>query len=60
MRIAVSVETNNELESVVAHHFGRCPFFAIIDIQHWCQCDIPSSALQIEPMNFSYGYMSVS
>jgi predicted Fe-Mo cluster-binding NifX family protein len=33
MRIAVSVETNNELESVVAHHFGRCPFFAIVDIE---------------------------
>ena len=32
MRIAVSVETNNELESVVAHHFGRCPFFALVDI----------------------------
>jgi len=32
MRIAVSVETNNELESVVAHHFGRCPFFAIVDL----------------------------
>jgi len=32
MRIAISVETNNELESVVAHHFGRCPYFAIVDI----------------------------
>lgn len=34
MRIAVSVETNNELESVVAHHFGRCPFFAIVDLEN--------------------------
>ena len=33
MRIAVSVETNNELESVIAHHFGRCPFFAIVDLE---------------------------
>jgi predicted Fe-Mo cluster-binding NifX family protein len=33
MRIAVSVETNNELESVVSHHFGRCPFFAIVDLE---------------------------
>jgi predicted Fe-Mo cluster-binding NifX family protein len=32
MRIAVSVETNNELDSVVAHHFGRCPFFALVDV----------------------------
>lgn len=33
MRIAVSVETKNELESVVAHHFGRCPFFALVDLE---------------------------
>ena len=33
MKIAVSVETNNELESVVAHHFGRCPFFALVDVE---------------------------
>jgi predicted Fe-Mo cluster-binding NifX family protein len=33
MKIAISVETNNELESVVAHHFGRCPFFALIDVE---------------------------
>ena len=32
MKIAVSVETNNGLESVVAHHFGRCPFFALVDV----------------------------
>ena len=32
MRIAVSVETNNELESEVAHHFGRCPYFALVDV----------------------------
>ncbi|MFL7890729.1 MAG: NifB/NifX family molybdenum-iron cluster-binding protein, partial [Anaerolineales bacterium] len=33
MKIAVSVETNDELESVVAHHFGRCPFFALVDVE---------------------------
>jgi len=33
MRIAISIETNNELESVVAHHFGRCPFFALVDLE---------------------------
>jgi predicted Fe-Mo cluster-binding NifX family protein len=32
MRIAISVETNNGLDSVVAHHFGRCPYFAIVDV----------------------------
>jgi predicted Fe-Mo cluster-binding NifX family protein len=33
MRVAISADTNNELESVVAHHFGRCPYFAIIDLE---------------------------
>ena len=33
MRIAVSVDTRNELDSVVAAHFGRCPYFALIDLE---------------------------
>ena len=33
MRIAVSVETKDGLDSIVAHHFGRCPFFALIDVE---------------------------
>ncbi len=33
MRIAVSVETNQGLDSLVAHHFGRCPFFALVDVE---------------------------
>jgi len=32
MRIAISVETNDGLDSIVAHHFGRCPYFAIVDL----------------------------
>lgn len=32
MRIALSIENNNELESTIAHHFGRCPFFALVDV----------------------------
>ncbi len=32
MRIAISAETKNGLESLVAQHFGRCPYFAIIDL----------------------------
>lgn len=32
MRIAISIEENNDLESKVAHHFGRCPFFALVDL----------------------------
>ncbi len=32
MRIAISAETENGLESIVAHHFGRCPYFALVDL----------------------------
>lgn len=32
MRIAISIEDNNDLESMVAQHFGRCPFFALVDV----------------------------
>ena len=32
MRIAISVETNEEMDSVVAHHFGHCPYFAFVDV----------------------------
>jgi predicted Fe-Mo cluster-binding NifX family protein len=32
MRIAVSVEDKRDLDSAVAHHFGRCPFFALVDV----------------------------
>jgi predicted Fe-Mo cluster-binding NifX family protein len=32
MRIAISLETNNGLNSLVAHHFGRCPYFALVDM----------------------------
>jgi len=33
MRIVISAETNNGLDSVVAQHFGRCPFFALVDLE---------------------------
>ena len=33
MRIAVSAETNQGADSRVAHHFGRCPFFALVDVE---------------------------
>ena len=33
MRIAVSADTNQGLESQVAHHFGRCPFFALVEVE---------------------------
>jgi len=33
MRIAISVDTNQGLESRVASHFGRCPYFALVDVE---------------------------
>ena len=33
MRIAISAETNNGLESKVAQHFGRCPFYILVDLE---------------------------
>lgn len=33
MRIAISLETNDGLDGVVSHHFGRCPHFALVDME---------------------------
>jgi predicted Fe-Mo cluster-binding NifX family protein len=33
MRIAVSAENTNDLESVVSPHFGRCPYFILVDLE---------------------------
>jgi len=32
MRIAISAKSKNGLDSLVAEHFGRCPFFALVDV----------------------------
>jgi predicted Fe-Mo cluster-binding NifX family protein len=32
MKIVVSAESNLGLDSQVAHHFGRCPFFAVVEV----------------------------
>ena len=33
MKIAISAENNNGLFSIVSHHFGRCPYFVIADVE---------------------------
>jgi predicted Fe-Mo cluster-binding NifX family protein len=33
MRIAVSTDNKNGLESVVSPHFGRCPHFVLVDLE---------------------------
>lgn len=33
MRIAISSETDAGLDAPVAGHFGRCPFFTLVDLE---------------------------
>lgn len=33
MRIAVAAQDDRGLEGLVAHHFGRCPFYALVDVE---------------------------
>ena len=32
MKVAISAESNNGLDSPVSHHFGRCPYFILVDL----------------------------
>jgi predicted Fe-Mo cluster-binding NifX family protein len=32
MRLAISAEDNNGLDSAISHHFGRCPYFVLVDV----------------------------
>jgi predicted Fe-Mo cluster-binding NifX family protein len=34
MKIAVTAENNNGLESTVAQHFGHSPFFMLVDVEN--------------------------
>ena len=34
MKIAVTVESNNGLDSIVAEHFGRAPCFMLVDVEN--------------------------
>ena len=34
MKIAVSLEEDNGLASVVAMHFGRCPYYGFVDVEN--------------------------
>jgi len=33
MRIAISADNSSELDSVVSPHFGRCPYFVLVDLE---------------------------
>jgi len=32
MKVAFSSNENNGLDSTIAHHFGRCPFYVFVEI----------------------------
>ena len=40
MRIAVAAQDDRGLEGLVAHHFGRCPYYALVDIEGHTIVDI--------------------
>ncbi len=33
MRIAIAADDNRGLDGTVSHHFGRCPFFLLVDVE---------------------------
>ena len=33
MRVAISADESNGLDSVVSPHFGRCPYFVLVDLE---------------------------
>ena len=33
MRVAVSANENKGLEALIGQHFGRCPFFVLVDVE---------------------------
>ena len=33
MRVAVSADSKNGIDSVVSPHFGRCPYFILVDVE---------------------------
>jgi len=33
MRIAISAENQNGMDSIVSHHFGRCPAYILLDVE---------------------------
>ncbi|MGI5835481.1 MAG: NifB/NifX family molybdenum-iron cluster-binding protein [Chloroflexota bacterium] len=34
VRIAVSADSNNGMDSLVSAHFGRCPYFVLVDVDN--------------------------
>ena len=34
MRIAIAINEKNDLDSTVSHHFGRCPYYLLVDVEN--------------------------
>lgn len=34
MRVAIAADDNKGLDGMVSHHFGRCPYFLLVDIEN--------------------------
>ena len=51
MKIAVSAENNLGQDSTVAHHFGRCPYFALVEVD---QAQIQSISIIENPFYASH------
>jgi predicted Fe-Mo cluster-binding NifX family protein len=44
MKIAVTAENNNGLESMVAQHFGHAPYFVLVDVENGEVTTVESAA----------------
>ena len=42
IRVAISSEDNRGLDSVVSPHFGRCPYFILVDVEGRDVCEVNS------------------
>jgi len=40
MRIAIAAQDEHGLDGLVAHHFGRCPFYALVDVKGHAVVDV--------------------
>jgi len=40
MRIAISTEEKNGLGSSISHHFGRCPYYVLVDMEGVCIAEV--------------------
>jgi len=42
MKIVISSDSSRKLDSSVSHHFGRCPYFTVVDIEGQTITDVRS------------------